>query len=131
MELDEKLDGAWKKTCKILFGKEIGDLKEYEKWMALSLPERALRKSCVSGKDVLIAMDAYGKDAAFVRADESQGNKDYGLGINQLKDIDSIINAIREKCEYTGNRYLGNSTFVEQSDIVMDSHYVRNSTNIE
>ena len=29
----EVLNKAWKSTCKVLFGAEIGDMKDYEPWL--------------------------------------------------------------------------------------------------
>ena len=125
------LDKAWKATCRVLFGQEIGERSEYREWLAEYALPAARRKSHLSGKEVILAKDAYPLNASFVSADELVLNKGYSLGINQIKDIDSILDGIREQCEYTGNRILGNSAFVESSDIVIDSQYVSNSTNIE
>ena len=35
-----ELDKAWKTTCRVLFGGEIGDLKEYEPWLREYLPKK-------------------------------------------------------------------------------------------
>ena len=126
-----QLEKSWNSTCRILFGSELGRLEDYREWLSGYLPKKARRKSHLSGKEVAVAMDAYPDGARFVSADELEMNKDYRLGINQIKDIDSILAGLREKCEYAGNRHLGNSTGVENSDIVIDSQNVRDSTNIE
>ncbi|MCX6777675.1 MAG: hypothetical protein NT157_02210 [Candidatus Micrarchaeota archaeon] len=130
-KLYENLNRIWHSTCKVLFGAELDELAEYEEWLAEYLPKSAVRKSHTSGKEVIVARDLYPQDARFVSADELSLNKNYALNINEIKDIDSIAGALREKCEYTGNRFLGNSSFVESSDIVIDSQYVYGSTNIE
>lgn len=129
--LDESLSKSWKSTCRILFGREIGELTEYDKWLAASMPAKARRKSHLSGKGVAVAMDAFSPGARFVSSDELAQNKEYSLSMNELKDIDSLLAALRERAEYAGNRHLGASAFVEDSDTVLDSQYVRNSTNIE
>jgi hypothetical protein len=46
------------------------------------------------------------------------------LSINEIKDIDSIAEAVSERWEYTGNVALGRSTNVENCDMATDSHYV-------
>ena len=125
------LDKAWNATCRVLFGTELGERKEYSEWLAEYALPAARRKSHLSGKEVILAKDAYPPNASFVSADELVLNRGYSLGINQIKDIDSILEGIGEQCEYTGNRILGNSAFVESSDIVIDSQYVSRSTNIE
>ncbi len=129
--LEKTLEKSWVSTCKVLFGEELGELSKYESWLAEYLPAKAKRKSHLSGKEVIVAVDSYPTAARFVSENEVVQNRDYALNINQIKDIDSVSQALQEQCEYTGNRYLGNSAFVESSDIVIDSQYVCNSTNIE
>lgn len=129
--LEKTLDKAWKNTCRVLFGRELGELKLYEEWLGEYLLPVARRKSHSSGREVMLAMDDYPQDARFASQEEVSQNRKYSLGINQVKDIDSIVEGIREQCEYSGNRVLGSSSFVENSDIVFGSHYVWNSTNIE
>ena len=126
----DQLNKAWKATCRILFGEEIGELKEYEEWLKEYMPVIGKRKSYISGKDVTVAFDDYCEDARFVSLDEVKEKSIKPLTINEIKDIDSIIEAISEKWEYTGNKILGNSNFVEASDSVLDSQYISNSTSI-
>lgn len=129
--LQNALEKAWKGTCKVLFGQELGDLARYETWLGGYLLPTARRKSYISGREVMLAMDDYPENARFASQEEVPQNRKYSLGINQVKDIDSIVEGIRGQCEYAGNRVLGNSSHVEASDIVFGSHYVCNSTNIE
>ena len=129
--LERALEKSWNSTCRVLFGREIGPLGKYRKWLSVHLPKSARRESHLSGKEVILAMDAYPKSARFVSESELTQNREYGLGINDIKDIDSVIGALRGQCEYAGNRFLGNSSYVEASDIVIDSQYVNNSTNVE
>ena len=129
--LDGKLDSSCRSACRVLFGKEIGSLDKYSGWLGENMPKGARRKSHASGKGVAIAFDAFPAGARFVSSEELSLNKGYGVSMNDMKDIDSLLSALSEKCEYAGNRHLGNSAFVEDSDIVIDSQYVRNSTNVE
>ncbi len=122
---------SWDSTCKILFGRELGPLSRYDDWLEGYLLPVARRKSHLSGKDVILAMDDYPANARFVSQEEVRKNSKYFLNINQIKDIDSIVGGIREQCEYSGNRVLGNSSNVSESDTVFGSHYVWNSTNVE
>jgi hypothetical protein len=130
-DLDLQLDKAWNSTCRVLFGRELGRLADYREWLSACQPKKARRKSALSGKDVTVAYDAFPKGARFLSSGELAQNKEYSLSINQLKDVDSILSALSEKAEFAGNRHLGNCAHVESSDIVLDSQYVRNSTNIE
>ena len=129
--LDAKMDSAWRGACRIIFGREIGPLERYRSYLAKGRMARAGRKSHASGREVAVAFDAFPPRARFVSSEELTLNKGYGVSVNDMKDIDSLVSALSEKCEYAGNRHLGNSAFVESSDIVIDSQYVRGSTNIE
>lgn len=129
-KLYDHLNKAWKSTCRILLGEEMGELREYEGWLKEYLPEVGRRQSHISGKETVLAMDDYCKDANFVSLDEMK-EKSVSLNINEIKDIDSILESISENWEYCGYRVLGNSKFVESSDLVMDSQYVADSTNIQ
>jgi len=129
--LDGKMDSAWRSACRVVFGREIGPLSKYRVWLGKNLPGGARRKSHVSGKEVAVAFDAFAPGARFVSSDELQLNRGYGVSLDDMKDLDSLLSALSEKCEYAGNRHLGNSAFVESSDIVLDSQYVRNSSNVE
>lgn len=129
-ELYAELDKAWKTTCRILLGEEIGELKEYEDWLREYTPAVEKRKSHISGRDVHVLIDDYDNYARFVSLDEVKEKAVEPLTINEIKDIDSIIEAVAERWEYTGDRVLGNSTNVETSDMVFDSHHVLGSTYI-
>ncbi|MFH1393699.1 MAG: hypothetical protein ABII71_03470 [Candidatus Micrarchaeota archaeon] len=128
-EVYASLDKGWKAACRVLFGQELGDLKEYDGWLSEYYPMPSARKSCVSGKDVFIDSDFYGRTAKFVSSEEAQANPE-ALTINEIKDIDSIMQAVSEKWRYTGNKILGNSAFVSNSDLIMDSQNVLDSANI-
>jgi len=127
----ESLNKAWKSTCRVLFGGEIGELREYEEWLGEFLPVFGKRDSHVSGRQVSLVKDDYCKGAKFVSMEEAAGKAAEPLSINEIKDIDSVFEAIRGKWEYAGNKVLGSSMFVESSDNVKDSQYVMNSASIE
>jgi len=129
--LQKTLDKAWNSTCKVLLGQEIGPMSDYREWLEKYQLHGSKRKSSKSGKDVWFASGAYPANARVVSADELEQNKGYSLSINQIKDIDSILQAISEQYEYTGNRYLGNCAFIDSSDQLFDAQYVHNSTNVQ
>jgi hypothetical protein len=126
-----ELNKAWKATCRILFREEIGDLKEYEEWLKEYLPETGKRKSHVSGKEVVFHSDAYCINSKFISLNEMNEKSIEPLTINEIKDIDSIIEAISERWEYCGNKVLGKSSFIMSSDLVFDSYYISDSMYIE
>jgi hypothetical protein len=116
----------------VIFGEPLGELADYEEWLSQLQGKMRVETSSISGKPVYFALNDYCKDAKFLSFDEVKPSAKYEpLNINEIKDIDSILNGLREQFEYTGNRFLGNSNFVESSDIVLDSQFIYNSTNIE
>jgi len=115
----------WKAAAKVVLGCEVGELSEYVGWLSSIHTLRQVRKSSVSGKDVLFSHSEISDGAAIVALDEVdfQG-KCAPLSINSLKDIDSIIDAMPGRISYAGNVVLGNSRFVDKSTGVLDSNYV-------
>ena len=127
----ENLNNAWKNTCRAVLGEEIGELKDYEEWLSEYIPQTRIEKSAISGKPVTLAIPDYGKNAGFISSDEIQVGKSFEpLNINEIKDIDSIVEAVQERILYAGNVILGNSASVEKSSNVIDSRYVYNCSSI-
>ncbi|MFH1221986.1 MAG: hypothetical protein V1492_02785 [Candidatus Micrarchaeota archaeon] len=125
----EHLNGEWKKTTRVLLGRELGELKDYEKWLLELKQPRLKCDSAVSGREVVFASGDYATHARSVGLDEVS-EKFEPLGINQIKDVDSIIEALRERMHYCGNIVLGNSKYVEKSSSVSNSFYVYESARI-
>lgn len=124
----DSLDRAWRSTCKVVLGDDIGSLEKYSEWLAEPMAPLLHRKSHVSGKDVCCAVPDYAEDARFISMEEADfGRKFQPLGINEIKDIDSITEALQERLSYCGNVVLGNSCNVERSSDVQNSFHVYNS----
>jgi hypothetical protein len=125
----DAVNRAWKSTCKVIFGEEIGNLAEYEGWLTEFLDSQRAEKSAMSGKAVYLGVNDYCKAAKFQSFDEADfGRKFEPLNINEVKDIEGILQALSERIFYTGNVVLGSSHFVEGGSNVVDSAYVFNST---
>jgi hypothetical protein len=119
------LEKAWNATAKLLLGSEIGNLPDFDGWLSEFPEPMVYRKSGVSGKDVAYAVGKYCPDAKWLSLDEVDYSKKFEpLSINQLKDVDSIMQAVQEMVYYTGGVVLGKSGFVEKSSNVADSFYV-------
>ncbi|MEW6749343.1 MAG: hypothetical protein AB1295_06580 [Candidatus Micrarchaeota archaeon] len=124
----EAVDRSWKSTCRAVLGEEIGGLAEYEGWLSEHRKPMLTKKSWLSGKEVFSAITDYGQDARFVALDEIDYGKAYSpLGIDEIKDIDSIIEALGERRAYCGNIVLGNSRNVERSSDVQNSFHILGS----
>ncbi len=118
-----ELDRQWRATCRILFGSEVGPMKEYEAWLSESLEPMHKAPSFISGKGTY-AIGDYSPGSSFASFDEiDMMKKAEPLSINALKDIDSLISAVRERAVYAGNIVLGNSQFVEKSTGLEDCAY--------
>jgi hypothetical protein len=123
----EELNRAWKATCHILLGEEIGELKAYEDWLA-DLEKLRTERSAVSGNEVYLGVKQYCKDARFVSFNEIDFGKRFEpLSINEIKDIDSIVESVRERVCYAGDLLIGNCRFVESSSNITDSNYIYRS----
>ncbi len=122
------LDKAWRSTCNVVLGKDIGSLKEYKPWLTEFTDPIRMHKSSIGGSDVVFAINNYCKGAAFASLEEIDFNKKFEpININEVKDMDSIIEAVQERISYTGSVVLGNSKVVSGSTNVMESHFVLDS----
>ncbi|MDO8554357.1 MAG: hypothetical protein Q7S22_06105 [Candidatus Micrarchaeota archaeon] len=125
----KELESAWNDICKLLFGEEIGSYTNYSGWLSEMIDEPLVKKSSISGKEVIYSTKDYSKNSKSISLDEIEvGKKFQPLNINEIKDIDSIVEAIQDRVYYTGNIILGNSKYVESSSNINDSFYVYNTT---
>ncbi|MEW5997103.1 MAG: hypothetical protein AB1657_05965 [Candidatus Micrarchaeota archaeon] len=127
MDTYEALNRSWKSLCRLLLGEEIGEMKEYEKWLTQYLEPMRVERSAISGKDVYVAVPEYCKDAKFISLEDTQSSKPAPLSINEIKDIDSIMESLRERFLYSGNVILSNSRDVSQSTNIQNSFHVLRS----
>lgn len=127
--IDPALNKAWKDACRILFGQEIGELADYGDWLAEMVDAPMAKKSSISGKDVVHSRTEYSEKSRSISLDEIDVSKRFEpLNINEIKDIDSIIEAISDRIFYTGNIVLGNSKEIQKSSNINDSFYAYNTT---
>ncbi len=121
------LNKAWKSTCKILLGDEIGELSEFATYLSKYTDPIENRKSVLSDKDVAISSNRIPKSARVIGYGEMN---EYGkvisskpLNINDIKDLDSVIGAVNERVCYSGNTVLGNSSNALQSHRCVNTHH--------
>ena len=123
-----EVNRKWKTACRIIFGSEIGEMEEYEKWLSDIGSPRAVQHDS-QGREIILAVPHYSTHTKWISFEEVDFNKKYpplGISINEIKDIDSLFEAIQDRIFYTGNIVLGNSKFVEKSTGIFESFYIYN-----
>lgn len=127
------LDDSWKQTCSILLRQDIDEVDEYAKYLQRFIEPVKIKKSVISGKDVAIC-EGYQENTRFILGDEiKQYEEKYGkqkLDINEIKDLDSIVEAMEERVCYAGNIRLGTSSGLEKSNRLIDSNSVYRSSDV-
>ena len=126
----EKINADFKKTCRILFGQEIGELEEFASYLSETNWPYVMGKSCVSGKGVMLSGPHYRAGSKFAQQDEIASLKIAPVSINDIKDIDSLFNAASENAVYCGNKIFGKSLGVESADNIVDGIEVHKSHDI-
>ena len=125
----EALRRRWKNACKVVFKQEVGELEEYLPWLDGLNKPKMFNRSSVSGKDVTYAITEYADGSKWISLDEVDFSKKFEpLDINEIKDIDSLLQAISERVCYVGDVVLGNSGNVEKSSNISDSFYIYDTT---
>ncbi len=125
-----ELDKNWKASCRIVLGGEVGSLGEYSEWLSGLNDPLTIRKT-PSGNAVAMTSDSYCKGARIEDMAKIDFMKKFEpLGINEIKDMDSLLEAVQERFSYSGNIVIGNSKFVQDSSEVSDSFFVYKSVRI-
>jgi len=128
------INEAWKSTCKVLLGGEIGELDDYKNYLTKYTEKSFSGKSSISGKKVTVTLQNYSKGSKFISHEEMPEYEKImaktRLDLNTIKDIDSILSSLSEKFYYSGNQITGNCSNISESDMVSDSHYVYRSVEV-
>jgi len=121
----QTLNSAWKTTGMVIFGEEIGELEEFTEYLKSYMQPLFSGESLLSGKPVFLLSSHYSPASRFISFDEvaSLKEKFEPLSINEIKDIDSIIQALRERFVYVGNVVLGSSYKIENASGVVNVTY--------
>jgi hypothetical protein len=119
------LERHWASTCKLMFGSPVGGLLEFEEYLLSDVMPPSARKSS-SGNDVNV-LSEIPRDARIADYEALFGKetaKAGKLSINDIKDIDSLANAMGEVAVFAGNVVQGQSSHVESSNRILDSHFI-------
>lgn len=123
----EHISRAWESACKVMLGRSIGSIDRYDAYLWKDVEQYHLTNSAISGKEVVVTGD-YAEGSRFISGEEIEAyTRIIGkskLDVNELKDIDSILEAIGERIYYSGNDILGNSGQATLSNRVVDSTFV-------
>ena len=126
----ERLNADFKKTCKIIFGQELGELSEFAPYLSEMMMPYTMANSSLSGKPVMVSSPFCHADSAFVSQEELGNLKTAPLSINDIKDIDSLFAAAAERAIYCGNKAFGKNMNVSESDNIVDCIDVHRSHDI-
>jgi hypothetical protein len=128
------IESAWKSTCKVLLGEEIGEMKRYSGYLEKYVEPVVPKKSSLSGREVFFSTDDYLPDVSFISQEELGAYHgkfaNFKVDINRMKDIDSILEAIGEVAYYCGDAVLGTSQNVQESNRIFNSVNVFRSQEI-
>ncbi|MFH1470974.1 MAG: hypothetical protein ABIF01_04450 [Candidatus Micrarchaeota archaeon] len=119
------LEAKWADTCKVIFGERVCGLEECSPWLSGFIEPISHNKSRLSGKEVISAPTDYCKTDKWLSFEEIDFNKTFEpLNINEIKDIDSLLEALGERMHYSGNVVFGKSGNIVNSSNLNDSFYI-------
>ena len=125
----QEVNKAFQNTSKVLFGQSIGELKEFDNYLSETMNPYDSYESKLSGKEVIVN-SYYPEDAAFISADEVAALKRQQVDINSIKDIDSLVEAVKDTFAYSGNQMFGLNSNLWLTTAITDSHYIIKSHNV-
>ncbi|MFA6328456.1 MAG: hypothetical protein WCY41_03350 [Candidatus Micrarchaeia archaeon] len=114
------IEQAFRATSKVIFGEEIGSLKEFAPYFEESMFPYQIKRSAVSGKPVMLSNHLYPAGGRFISQDEIGMLKFPPLSVNEIKDIDSLFAAASERAVFCGNKQFGRNTEVSDVDNCVD-----------
>jgi hypothetical protein len=126
----EKLNMDFKKTCRLLFGQEIGELGEFAPYLSEMYFPYALQRSALSGRRVCLSGPYYPEGAKYASQSEVGKVAFEPLSINQIKDIDSLFEAAAGRAVYCGNKLFGTCLGEIGGDNLADCAEVRDSYDV-
>lgn len=129
-DVKKEVNKAFQTTFRTIFGEcniQMDDISDYL-WRYHEPIGK--RKSSVSGKDVFIADSRYCQGARIISEDEIDFKSAPALDINEIKDIDSIVEAAREQMQYAGNKVFGKAEMIDATDTATDVFFLSNAHHV-
>lgn len=115
------LQTAFDTTARVIFGQEIGKLRDFAPYLEEMMVPYQTKKSFISGKPVMVSNHFYPAGGKFISQDEIPALEFPPLNVNEIKDIDSLFGAVGERVAYCGNKLFGRNVEVENVDNCVDS----------
>ncbi|VVB57986.1 Uncharacterised protein [Candidatus Anstonella stagnisolia] len=127
----EWVDKAWGSTCRTLLGGEVGSIGKFEEYLKRDVPHFRIGKSSISGREIVVGGE-YVEGTKFISGDEigKYALAAAQLNVNDIKDIDSIIEALGESVRYCGNNLIGNCSNATLANRLIDSNFVHCSYDV-
>ncbi|VVB99841.1 Uncharacterised protein [uncultured archaeon] len=124
------LNLSFKEVSRVLFGREIGELEEFSPYLEEMLLPYQMKKSAVSGRQVMVSNFFYPQGAKFISQEELSALKTAPFSVNDIKDIDSLFAAASESMYYCGNKLFGANQDVTEADNCVDSSGIFHAHNV-
>ncbi|MDD5337084.1 MAG: hypothetical protein PHS02_01225 [Candidatus ainarchaeum sp.] len=124
-----KIGKSFKHVCKLLFGSEIGELKDFGPYFKEMMYTYRDASSCLSGKPTMVSSPHYMESARYISQEEISQLRSEPLDINRIKDMDSLLDAVGERVLYCGNKLFGKNEGVHAVDNGFDCTNVHSSHN--
>jgi len=128
-ELQRILGKSFRSACRVLFGRELGGMDEFEPFLSRYADPVKSARSFISKKKVYFT-SPYSKDAAFIALEEQGKLREITISINDIKDIDSLFDAAGEIAVYCGSKSFGNSQQNAEFDSIFDSSFIYKSHDV-
>ena len=119
------IEESWKTTCRLVLGKELkGSVNDYGDWLSKGLRIPGMQKSIISGKPTRV----YVEELQVIDNSELEFQKSAEVTeLNEIKDVQSLLNAVSPVLMYTGNIMRGNCMNVQNNLICNSINTVENS----
>lgn len=126
----KEFNRKWKTISRIIFGDEVGELSDFKKWLIGKNRTAFEYNSSASDRKVRFILP-YSDSTRVASLEEINFNKKFEpLNIDEIKDIDELVEAVKERIIYAGNTYLGESKNLSESTDVVSSSYVYGSCQV-
>ena len=121
----KEIEEAFRKTSKLVLGKELSGLRDYEKWLLRNTPGHRILKSADSGKTIILSEISVFREIpeeiiSGMDSEELNSKKTYGLN----QDFFGMAEGLKGKVKLITELKEGNNHRDIESNIYMNDSYV-------